>query len=198
MVVDGSETLNSFRQALFFRDCGFNLHDTMIYEKSGVAFPDSNRYYQTFEYMFVFSKGKPLAVNLIADRKNRFTEHWGKGWTQRQRDGSMKEKGKSFVSSDLGRRFNVWRFVQGYGYGSKDKFAYEHPAMFPEALARDHILSWSNAGDVVLDPFAGAGTTLKMAKSLGRRFIGFEISERFTKLSQRRVRNAPVPLLDVK
>ena len=195
--VNGSESGESFRQALFFKEVGFKLHDTMIYEKSGFAFPESNRYYQVFEFMFVFAKEGKMTTNLLVDRENRFKERWGR-WTQRGRDGSLKDVDKTYKGKSHGVRFNVWRYVQGYGYGTADGFAYEHPAMFPEELARDHILSWSNVGDVVLDPFAGAGTTLKMAKSLGRHYIGFEISERFCKLARRRVDGAPVPLLDVK
>lgn len=181
--IGGSETGTSFRQALYFKEIGFNLHDTMIYEKAGPNYPAgdrSNRYSQIFEYMFVLSKGKPVTHNLIKDKVNKWGgfENFGRP-TTRQKDGTLLEgKHKKYINP-TGYRFNIWRIVNGFGYGSKDKIAYEHPAIFPESLARDHIITWSNPGEVVLDPFMGSGTTAKMALSLDRRFIGFEMASEY-------------------
>jgi len=168
--------------------CGFNLHDTMIYEKNSMSMPDTVRYYQVFEYMFVFSKGKPQHLNLLADKKNRWagSKNFGER-SQRNKDGSLKKNGSSVVK-EYGIRNNIWRYNTGAGYTTTEKYAFEHPAMFPEQLAKDHILSWTNKGDLVLDPFAGSGTTLKMAKLHGRKFIGLEISEDYCKIAEKRVR----------
>ena len=184
--VNGSETGTSFTQALFFKSLGFNLHDTMIYEKNGSALPDNVRYFQCFEYMFVFSKGRPKSINLIEDRKNRFPIRWGKGRTVREKDGSMTERGE-YHGKEIGRRFNIWRMNGGYGYSASDDYAYKHPAIFPEELARDHILTWSKPNDIVLDCFAGSGTTCKMAKENGRQYIGIEISSEYVGLAEKRI-----------
>lgn len=192
-VVNGSETGTSFRQALAFMAAGFKLHDTMIYEKAGCALPSPNRYLQCFEYMFVFSKGKPKTYNLICDRKNRF-ERWGKTKKVREADGSFSvRQAKPF--QEYGRRYNIWRYVPGgQGNSSGDSYAFKHPAVFPEKLAHDHIISWSNPGDVVLDPFMGSGTTAKMAVLNGRRYIGFEISEEYCQIAQQRADEAAASL----
>lgn len=186
--IKGSETGTSFRQALYFKELGFNLHDTMIYEKDSIAFPDVNRYYQTFEYMFVLSKGRPKSVNLIRDRENKWAD--GKKaikGRERQTDGSLADKRKGNVLKPFGVRFNIWRYATGHNKSTSDKVAYGHPAIFPEKLAEDHILSWSNEGDVVFDPFAGSGTTLKMAKKNGRIFCGCDVSKEYTDIIKERL-----------
>ena len=184
--IKGSETGTSFRQALYFKEIGFNLHDTMIYEKAGCSLPSPNRYLQCFEYMFVFSKGKPKTYNLICDRKNRF-ERWGKTKKVREADGSFSlRQTKPF--REYGRRYNIWRYVPGgQGNSSSDKFIFKHPAIFPEQLAQDHILSWSNVGDIVLDPMCGSGTTCKMAVKNERNYIGIDISEEYVEIARRRI-----------
>ena len=179
----GSESGSSFKQALQFIDAGFLLHDTMIYEKNTSSFPakrTGNRYTQIFEYMFVFSKGKPKTANLICDKENKWSGwvNWGKN-TQRGKDGELKESKDIKPVPEFSPRNNIWRYVVGANYGTKDKNAYKHPATFPEELAKDHIESWSNEGDVVLDPFVGSGTTAKMAYVLGRKFIGIDVSEEY-------------------
>jgi len=190
-VFDGSETGSSFKQALFFMECGFNLHDTMIYEKDSLNMPQANRYYQVSEYMFVFSKGSPKTANLLQEK----TIHRGnnRSATTRQVDGSLKNH-KYETGKATRNKGNVWRYGAGYMKSTTDKQAFEHPAMFPEALARDHILSWSNPGDLVLDCFAGSGTTLKKAKELGRRYIGIEISSEYCKLIDKRILATNSPL----
>ncbi len=185
-VVNKSETLTSFRQALFFKEIGFNVHDTMIYEKNGSALPDNTRYLQTFEYMFVISKGSPKTVNFIEDRKNRFPTRWGGGRKVREKNGKFTDRGK-YEGKEFGRRFNIWRYNTGFGYTTKDEISFNHPAIFPEKLARDHIYSWSNEGDLVYDPFMGSGTTAKMAHLLKRNWIGSEISKEYVELAYKRL-----------
>ncbi len=191
-VIKGSETGSSFRQALYFMELGFKLHDTMIYEKNGCAFParrDGNRYSQIFEYMFVLSKeSKPKTAHLICDKPNKWAgwTQWGKSGTYRDKDGNLIERQQK-PTPDFSPRNNIWRYNTGKGYTTKDAFAFEHPAMYPELLAKEHILSWSNEGDLVLDPFMGAGTTAVISKDTNRNFIGFEIDETYYNLCQRRL-----------
>ena len=185
--VNGSETGTSFKQALYFKEIGFNLHDTMIYQKNNFANPSSNRYHQIFEFMFVLSKGKPKAFNPIKDRKNVCAgeSNWGAN-KARQKDGSFKERPKKIVS-EYGMRYNIWEFMTSKGFATKDNFAYSHPAIFPEKVALDHIISWSNEGDTVLDCFLGSGTTGKVAKQLNRQFIGIEISPEYMEIAKKRI-----------
>lgn len=177
----------SFRQALYFKDIGFNIHDTMIYSKKGSSLPDPTRYFQKFEYMFVLSKGKPKTINLIKDRKNKSV---GKPKTTHSRDENTNELiyYNTYITEEYGLRYNIWNINEGYMLSTKDKIAFKHPAIFPEALVRDHLLSWSNEGDLVLDPFAGSGTTLKIAKQLNREYIGIEISEEYGKIIEERLK----------
>lgn len=181
--VKGSETGTSFKQALAFKSIGFNLHDTMIWKKHGGPYPKKNRYYASFEYMFIFSKGKPKSVHLIADRKNK---HAGEKITatERQRDGSLVEsqgRKKGKIIKPYGVRYNVWEMHQASGNQTG------HPAVFPEKLAADHIISWSNPGDVVLDPFMGSGTTAVACIKTRRNYIGFECSAEYCKIAQKRI-----------
>lgn len=180
---NGSETGTSFRQALFFKSIGFNIHDTMIWKKESCAFPEETRYYPNFEYMFIFSKGKPKAIHLIADRKNLWGGTKVHG-TFRESDGTLRGRSSSWkdvVCKDYGIRFNVWEI------STEKQNRTGHPAVFPQKLAADHITSWSNEGDVVLDPFLGSGTTALVARELNRRFIGFEISEEYFHIAKRRI-----------
>lgn len=191
--VKGSETGTSFRQALHFIQCGFSLHDTMIYSKKNVfAFdPRNKRYKQSFEYMFVMSKGSPLVANLIQDRPTK--KVGSNGVTSRNPSGKQREP-KAVAYKPFQVRFNVWEYGLGFNQSSKDKIAFEHPAIFPEKLAADHILSWSNPGNIVLDPFSGSGTTAKMAHVHGRKYLGFEISGEYAQISRARlqaIENAP-------
>jgi len=190
-VVAGSETGTSFRQALRFIEVGFRLHDTMIYQKNNFANPSKGRYHQIFEYMFVFSKGKPKTFNPIKDRKNIYAGHagsWGKN-TTRKKDGSLEgDKKSSKIISDYGMRYNIWKY-QTSATGQEDKVAYEHPAIFPIQLATDHILSWTNKGDLVYDPFMGSGTTAKASLELNRQYIGSEISTEYVELINKRLTN---------
>lgn len=183
--IKGSETGTSFRQALWFRECGFNLHDTMIWVKDSCSYPETNRYYPVFEYMFVFSKGKPKTVNLIADRKNKYAGVEVHG-SDRQRTGetipiSAVRKNIGRKVKEYGVRHNVWKMP------AEKKNKTGHPAVFPESIAKDHIISWSNKGDTVLDPFMGSGTTGVVAYLTGRKFIGIEIDEQYFKIAVDRI-----------
>lgn len=187
-IVNGGESGNSFRQVLKFQEIGFKIYDTMIYHKNGAPFPETGRYSQVFEYMFILLKGdKPRCVNIIKDKENRWAgvSNFGKR-SSRTKEGDIK-KMENFTVAKYGSRYNVWYINNGAGWTTKDTFAYVHPAMFPESLAEDHILSWSNEGDVVFDPMCGSGTTLKMAKLNGRNFIGIDINKEYQELSERRV-----------
>ena len=183
--VDGGETGTSFRQALHFMDLGFKLHDTMIYEKNSSSFParpDSKRYTQIFEYMFVLSKGRIRDdITLIADKRNKWAGHqnWGK-LTHYEKDGVVSgEKEKINPVPEFSLRNNIWKYSTAVG----DSMG--HPAVFPEKLAEDHILSWSVEGDLVYDPFMGSGTTAKMAAANRRSWIGSEISAEYCGIIQR-------------
>lgn len=176
---DGDESGTSFKQALYAKERGFRLHDTMIWSKNGAAFPDSTRYWQTFEYMFVFTKGNINTFNAIKDRKNI---HVGEIHvsTQRQKDGTLTRPKRKKIQADYGARFNVWEMP------SEKNNTTGHPAVFPYNLARDHILSWSNENDIVLDPFLGSGTTRLAAYDTGRQFIGYEISKEYFDKQEKR------------
>src|SRR3989338_1930519 len=184
--IKGNETGTSFRHALYFKQVGFNLFDTMIYLKPPRgAVGNNNTYWQTFEYMFVFSKGKPKTINLIKDRENK-DERKGDTGTKRMYDGTLLKLNRAGYSK-YGRRTNVWKYLIGKGHSASDKIAYEHPAIFPEKLAQDHILSWSKNGDIVFDPFMGSGTTAKMAILNKRKYIGSELSREYCEIAKKRI-----------
>lgn len=195
---NGSETGTSFKQALFFKEIGFNLHDTMIYNRNS-RFPENVRYYQEFEYMFVFSKGKPNCFNPLKQRKTEETikdlKRRNKQKTKLRKDNEkviqnrFTEKSKN---NDLRVRSNIWSYSVGGGKTSKDKIAFQHPAIFPEQLANDHIISWSNEGDLVYDCFIGSGTTAKMALLNNRNYIGSELSQEYVDIANKRLK----PYLD--
>lgn len=189
--VDGDETGTAFKQALYFKHIGFKLYDTMIYHKSGFNFPANNRYHQVFEYIFVLSKGKPKTFNPLVDRKNKYVGQKAHGRHRGHDENDYKDMSKIVKAKPIGeygKRTNVWYYKVGGGNVTKDKIAYQHPAIFPDALAEDCIKSWSNSGDLVLDPMVGSGTTCKMAKLLGRNFIGIDVSEKYIKLAEERLR----------
>ena len=185
-VVNGGETGSSFRQALYFQECGFKLHDTMIYEKNSSTFParaDSKRYSQIFEYMFVFVKGKIRSdIKLIADKKNKWFgwTNWGQH-SQYDTEGNLVKAKNIRPIPEFSLRTNIWK----YSVSFNDKTG--HPAVFPEKLAEDNILSWSCEGDLVLDPFMGSGTTAKMAMLNNRNYIGFELNKDYYEKSLERV-----------
>ena len=183
----GNESGTSFRHAMYFKQIGFNLFDTMIYLKPPRGAAGNNKtYWQTFEYMFILSKGAPKTINLLLDRENKDVRDGDNG-TKRLHDGSLK-KLKRGGYAKTGRRTNVWQYNIGNGHSATDSIAHEHPAIFPEKLAKDHIISWSNKGDVVYDPFMGSGTTAKMALLNNRVFLGSEISKDYHRISKKRIK----------
>lgn len=184
---NGSESGNSMRQAIMFMDHGFVLHDTMVYKKNSAPYPDPKRCIQVWEYMFVFSVGRPSVVNLPRDRKNRYMDGaWGKV-SRRETDGTLTPRKAKYDVAEYGVRFNIWEYNTGAGFSSSDELASQHPAIFPEELAKDHILMWSNPGATVLDPFCGSGTTGKMAIRYDRDFIGIDISQEYVDLANKRI-----------
>ena len=190
--IKGCETGTSFKQALHAISCGFNLADTMIYHKTDIAFPrhQHKKYPSSFEYMFVFSKGKINKFNIIRDRENKCSGVTMTG-TVRNSDGTVKaSRANGKKVSEFGCRSNVWGFSTGYNKSSSDKSAFKHPAIFPEKLAQDHIASWSNCDDIVLDPFMGSGTTGVACVKLNRKFIGIEIDENYFNIAQERIKKA--------
>ena len=180
---DYDESGTSFEQALYFKSIGFKLNDTMIYQR--LARPGKfSRYSQEFEYMFVFCKGAPSTINFlktptVARRRLKNSTN------RRESDGTI--VACSYMADAEKKRGNIWKYNVGAVHSTKDKFSHKHPAIFPEQLAADHIKSWSNEGDLILDPFCGSGTTCKMAKLLNRNYIGVDISEKYCALSRRRV-----------
>ena len=183
--IDGSETGTSFKQALYFKNVGFNLHDTMVWKKNPLPL-NHNRYEQNIEYMFVLSKGKVSTFNGIRKSCVCFGRGYPGGSTRQGGDDSRKHNTQRDIKPDklIG---NVWEIDTGYMRATKDRIAYLHPAIFPEQLAHDHIISWSNEGDTVLDPMMGSGTTGKMAKLLNRRFIGIEKDPEYFKIASERI-----------
>jgi site-specific DNA-methyltransferase (adenine-specific) len=183
--INGSETGSSFKQALYFKECGFNLHDTMIWQKIS-AFQHKNRYIASFEYMFVFSKGKPKTANLIRDRKNKWAGVQIHG-TERKPDGNIRNLSdvqKSKKVREYGARYNIWDMPPEKNNRTG------HPAVFPEKLAKDHIISWSNEGDVILDCFMGSGTTGIACIKTNRNFIGIELDKQYFEIAKERIDNA--------
>jgi site-specific DNA-methyltransferase (adenine-specific) len=192
--INGSESGTSFRQALYFKEIGFNLHDTMIYNRNA-RFPENVRYYQEFEYMFVFSKGKPKAFNALTQRKTEETIRDLKRRSNQKtkvRNDNKKVIQNRFTEkskdNELRVKSNIWTYSVGGGKTSKDKIAFKHPAIFPEQLANDHIISWSNESDLVYDPFMGSGTTAKMAIANNRNWIGSEISSEYCDIIHERIK----------
>jgi DNA modification methylase len=182
--IKGSETGTSFRQALYWMEIGGKLHDTMIYQKNGTGACGSNlAYWQAFEYMFVFTKGKIKTVNRIADVQNK---HGGKQRPYVENSERGERKG-TFIS-DLGIRTNIWMYNVGFASGDETKA--RHPAKYPEKLAKEHIISWSNEGDTILDPFMGSGTTGVACVDLNRDFIGIELDEGYFTIAEKRIKEA--------
>ena len=185
---NGSESGTSFRQALYFKEIGFNLYDTMIYAKNNPVPLNHRRYEQQFEYMFIFSKGKPKTFNGLRENCKYAGLKRNEKNRQYRKDASGDFKtGKTTPTKDTKLKYNIWFYQVGSGQSSTDKFAFKHPAIFPEKLAQDHILSWSNEGDTVFDCFMGANTTGKMALLNNRKFIGIEKVEEYFEISKQRI-----------
>lgn len=181
----GNKSLTSFKQALYFQQVGFNVHDVMIYRKKNTPFMRTNGYTNCFEFMFILGKGSPktfnpLKVKTIRQGKEMLPFNKGADGINRKVLGELKSE-KTMT--------NIWEYAVGLGGSTRDKLAFEHPAIFPEKLAEDHILSWTNQDDVVFDPMCGSGTTCKMAKKNNRHYIGCDISEDYVSLAKKRLGN---------
>jgi site-specific DNA-methyltransferase (adenine-specific) len=191
--INGSETGTSFRQALYFKECGFNLHDTMIYKKHGAPL-NHNRYEQHFEYMFVMSREAPKTVNHIKIPCKYFgvdSDRTGQLYAKHSEKNKKIRSGKSrgnIKSTKI--KGNIWQYSTGSGNSTKDKIAFQHPAIFPEKLAADHIISWSNEEDLILDPFNGSGTVPKQAELLKRKWLACEIFEKYCEIAAKRIYTA--------
>lgn len=183
---NGSETGTSFRQALFFKECGFDLYDTMIYQKTGTPFPQKDRYNQTFEYMFVFSKGKPKTFNPIM-KKNATAGAVRHSRKFRNADGEMVAGFNGKPINEYGIENNIWLIKNGMNKSTKDLVAFEHPAIFPEELALKHVISWTKKGELVYDPFMGSGTTAKVAIQMERNWVGSELDSNYCDVCNRRL-----------
>jgi len=183
--INGSESGESFRQALTFMATGLRLHDTMIYLKNTVSYPDANRYLPAWEYMFVFSNGAPNHFNGIKDRPNKYAGAAVHG-VRREQDGSMsRPSGMGNIIPDVGLRYNWWLLKPA---ATEEKV--DHPARMPSALASGQIATWTDPGETILDPFMGSGTTGVACANLGRKFIGIEIEQRYFDIACRRIADA--------
>ena len=194
--IDGSETGTSFKQALYFKEIGFNLHDTMIYATDKPP-NNSSRYQSCFEFMFIFSNGKPKVFNPIMElvsscsatvERKKYKSHAA---YQRNTTGEYSGKRRDFTKTKKVKN-NIWWIYSAFG--ANDKLSASHPAVFPEALARDHILSWSNPGDTILDPMMGSGTTGKMAINFQRKFIGSDCSSKYFEIAKKRIAQAQLQM----
>lgn len=181
----GNKSLTSFKQALYFQQIGFNVHDAMIYKKKNTPFMRTNGYTNCFEFMFILSKGSPktfnpLKVKTVRQGKEMLPFNKGADGINRKVLGELKPE-KTMT--------NIWEYAVGFGGSTSDKLAFEHPAIFPEKLAEDHIFSWTNNNDIVFDPMCGSGTTCKMAKKNNRHYIGCDVSEDYVNLARKRLEN---------
>jgi site-specific DNA-methyltransferase (adenine-specific) len=186
--MNGSESGTSFKQALFFKEIGFNLHDTMIYQKINYVPLTHNRYEQSFEFMFILSKGKPKTFNPIMIPCKQAGKVEKYGLERRQNHGSkhamrLYDETEFKATKETKIAPNIFAYTLG-----REKTG--HPAPFPEALANDHIISWSNEGDLVYDPFMGSGTTAKMCILNNRNWIGSEMSSEYCNIIEERIKKA--------
>lgn len=180
---NGNKSLTSFRQALYFQKIGFNIHDVMIYKKKNTPFMRTNAYTPSFEFMYVLCKGKPntfnpLKVKTVRQGKEMLVVNKGADGINRKVLGELKPE-KTMT--------NIWEYAVGLGGTTNDKIAFQHPAVFPEKLSEDHILSWTNKNDVVFDPMCGSGTTCKMAAKNQRSYFGCDISKEYVELANKRL-----------
>jgi site-specific DNA-methyltransferase (adenine-specific) len=181
--INGGRSLTSFRQGVYFQEIGFNMHDIMIYEKKNTPFMRSNAYTNSYEFMFILSKGKPKTFNPLKEKTVRNGYEmvvFNKG-----ADGINKKNLKELKTEKT--KTNIWRYAVGLGGTTSDRIAFKHPAAFPEKLAQDHILSWSNEGDLVFDPMCGSGTTCKMAFLTKRKYLGVDISDEYVNIAKTRL-----------
>ncbi len=181
--INGGRSLTSFRQAIYFQEIGFSAHDVMIYQKKNTPFMRSNAYTNAYEMMFVLSKGKPKTFNALKEPTRR---HGMEMLTHNKLPDGINKKKLGELKKEK-TRTNIWSYAVGLGGTTRDKIAFQHPAVFPEKLAKDHIESWSNSGDLVLDPMCGSGTTGKMALANDREFVGIDMSAEYIDIARQRL-----------
>ena len=186
--INSGRSLVSFNHAFIARDCGFTVHDVMIYQKLNTPFMRSNAYTNCYEFMFVFSKGSPKTFNPIKIPTKRH------GWER-----AVANKGPDAINKKVPvelkkekTKTNIWQYAVGLGGSTRDRVAFQHPAIFPEKLASDHIISWTNEGDLILDPMCGSGTTCKMAVVNNRRWVGIDVSEDYINIAKERLNSLKV------
>jgi DNA modification methylase len=190
-IADYTETCTSARQKLYFRKVGFKVYHTMVMARTGSRWPAKVRYGDSLEYAFILSKGRPTTIRLLRDKENRRA---GLTYVTTRRSLSERDrpmpKLQSKPISTHGVRPAIWAYPTGGRTTTRDRYAYDHPALMPEQMAVDHILSWSRPGDLVFDPMAGAGTTTKMALLNHRRYLGFEVNPQYHEIALRRLQDA--------
>lgn len=191
-IIDGSESGETSRQRLAFADIGFRLHHTMVMAKSGGHQHSSNRYGRALEYAIILSKGVPRYFCPFRDKPNKEAGRM-KTFKNRLPDGSFAPV-KHRMTPPFGIRPPVWTYATGRNVTAKEGYALDHPAVMPEKMAEDHILSWSKVGDLIFDPFAGSGTTLKMARLNYRNYLGFEVNPDYVEIARRRLRDGEVQI----
>ena len=182
--INGSRSLSSFNHAFVGKECGFSVHDVMIYQKKNTPFMRSNAYTNCYELMVIFSKGKPVTFNPIKVPTKR--HGWETAVSNKGPDAINRKRPVELKKEKT--RTNIWQYAVGMGGTTCDKVAFKHPAIFPEKLAEDHILSWSNPGDLVLDPMCGSGTTCKMAAKNDRHWMGVDISDEYIEIAKERIK----------
>ena len=177
----GSKSLVSFRQAIYFQEIGFNVNDVMIWEKTNPCpVVRQPRYQDVFEYMFILSKGVPKTFNPIMVPCKCANQEYHS--TTKNMGGENGRTYKEFVINKEKVSGNVWEVAIAQ---NKTK----HPAVYPQQLVEKHILSWSDEGDLILDPFVGSGTTAIVAKRMNRKYIGIEINPEYVDICQERLNN---------
>lgn len=189
--VNGGYSCTSMRQILYFTvELGLRLHDVMIWQKSNPFIRKrGSRYHAAHEPMYILSKGEPKTFNPIM----RECKNGGKGYdtTFVSQIGKGREEHKRGVTPKECIDYNVWSFPTATSkestYTLKDGRKIHHTAVFPKELALRHIKTWTNEGDVVLDPFMGSGTSGLAAVELGRSFIGCELNEDYFTMASERI-----------
>jgi hypothetical protein len=195
-ITDEGESATSFRQCFYFLELGFRLHCTIIMARAGTLSPGNVRYGPSPEYTFVLSKGRPRTVNILKDRPNKHAGVMRTHFTRRSKDGVLYRAGGARTTPAWGKRSAIWCYATGR-YSAKEEFVRRgHPALMPEAMAQDLIISWSQPGDLVFDPMCGAGTTCKMALLNNRSYLGMEVVQRYCEIARERVRLAQQKALD--
>lgn len=182
--VDYSRQMIPYTHAFGLRDAGFCIYDVMIYSKPAGRYMNRYRYPNVYEHMIVASKGKPKTFNPIMVKTKKPGD--SRNTTILHRDADNNRTLGYRTTAEERPHDNIWKYSPGFG--AVDRYAFEHPAVFPEKLARDQIISWSNPNDIVLDPMCGSGTTLKMARVYGRRYAGIDVAPEYLEIVRRRLR----------